>query len=123
MGSLETELTKLSGQKTIKKRKCINCPKCSQVFENHSLLEKHIGDEHMLENIKCQKCELIFRSEWRLKKHNKVHEENVKQRRCHYFNSQMECPFQLFGCKFRHEVSEACRYGTRCQRHMCQFRH
>ena len=123
MKCLETELTKLSVQKTMKKQKCLNCPICSQLFESHSRLEKHISNKNVEENIRCNKCEMSFRSEWRLKKHNRTHEENVRQRRCHYFNSNKQCPFQQLGCKFLHEVSEACHYGTRCQRHMCQFRH
>ena len=124
MKNLETELIQLCDRKTRKRLiKYIHCDKCNKMFKSHSNLEKHIDDEHGSVTIKCDKCEMSFRSKWRLEKHNEVHNENFKQRRCHYYNSGKECPFHLLGCKFLHEVSEACHFGTRCNRHMCQFRH
>ena len=42
---------------------------------------------------------------WRLRKHMRLHTlKNVKP--CYYFNNNMKCPFDEFGCKFLHVVSQ-----------------
>ena len=51
----------------------------------------------------------------------KIHEENVKF--CHYFNNLENCPYQEFGCKFKHEISPTCHFNKKCKRSKCQYRH
>ena len=123
MNRLEAEVVKLTTHSQMKREKTMKCFECNKVFTSHSHLEKHIEEEHVPEYIKCNKCEMHFRTKWRLMKHHKIHDENLKLRRCHYFNSGKKCPFENLGCKFLHEFSEVCNQGRRCRRHMCQFRH
>ena len=42
---------------------------------------------------------------------------------CHYFNNEKPCPYEEFGCKFKHEKSSTCSYGQRCNNTLCQFQH
>ena len=39
------------------------------------------------------------------------------------YNNDKLCPFQLIGCKFKHEHSQLCVYGKRCQTYLCQHKH
>ena len=41
-------------------------------------------------------------TEWRLKKHAKIH-SITKIKICKYFKKSVFCPFDKFGCKFRHD--------------------
>ena len=41
---------------------------------------------------------------------------------CHYFNNQKSCPFELLGCKFKHEESPTCKFQNRFNS-LCPFRH
>ena len=120
---LEAENDKIKANSPKKSEKDIYCTKCDRCFQSNSHLEKHLKDEHRVKTIQCGKCDMSFHTKWRLLKHQRSHDDNMKQRRCYYFNAGKHCPFELLGCKFLHEISEPCKYGSKCLRHMCQFRH
>ena len=42
---------------------------------------------------------------------------------CHFFNNSKVCPYKLYGCKFKHSDSKNCRYGEKCKKTLCQFKH
>ena len=100
----------------------LSCNHCEEKFPNYSVLEKHLEDDHVRKQIKCDNCDLLFHTAWRLKKHMRNHTEKSK-RNCYYFNSSQHCPFEILGCKFNHIYSDECKFGNRCVKHMCQFRH
>ena len=106
-----------------RRRKSIDCKQCEENFESHSQLERHMEGKHVIQTIECSKCDKSFHTKWRLGKHQKIHDENIKMRKCHYYNSGKECPFEMLGCKFPHEIAEVCKYGTICRGHVCQYRH
>ena len=100
------------------------CPKC--IFEGKSLSEI---DKHMLENhgtekeFKCDNCEKSYFTEFRLKKHQQTHQFKMNVTYCHYYNNAKTCPFESFGCKFRHSLSKKCKYMDKCNKKLCQFQH
>ena len=81
-----------------------------------SFLQNH---ELETERFNCTKCEKEFVLKWRLKKHMSVHATN---KYCHYYNNQKTCPFELLGCKFKHEESATCKFKN-CSNSLCQFKH
>ena len=124
INGLESEYTKLTAYKPRKRQVYIDCNKCDKSFKSHSALEKHLQEKHVMNALKkCNVCQMEFQTKWRLSKHMEVHLENARRRKCHYFNAGKVCPFEALGCKFVHEISDSCKFGKKCQRHMCQFRH
>ena len=106
-----------------RKEKYFECYKCDKRFLNRFKVEKHLVSIHNENKVfNCTKCETKFVSEWRLKRHQDCHVEKT-QRKCHYFNNAVECPFQEYGCKFLHVEAEVCKFGKHCRRTMCQYRH
>ena len=104
-----------------KKFKCETCQ-----FESVKLsdIDKHVLETHGPEReYKCNKCESTFISNFRLNKHLKIHKYNIKVKNCHYFNNSKACPYQTYGCKFKHSESRVCRYGVKCNKNLCQFKH
>ena len=72
--------------------------------------------------LKCDQFDKEFVLRWRLKKHMRLHtESNVKH--CHYFNNDKDCPFEVLGCKFLHQVSKNCEHDSKCTRRLCPYRH
>ena len=73
----------------------------------------------------CKDCGKAFYFKWRLSMHMKMHTSESKDniRKCHFFNNQKQCPFELIGCKFRHEESVKCIFKDQCKFDKCQFRH
>ena len=80
--------------------------------------ESHGGDCNVFQ---CNKCDKSFYLEWRLKQHSRIH--NKKTKFCHYFNRSQECPFEQFGCKFKHELAPLCKFDNNCNRKLCQYKH
>ena len=101
----------------------IKCKTCSKVFENNWKLENHITKHHKPKRIKCDKCDQTLYSKWRLSKHMKMHQPEANIRTCHFYNNGKVCPFQEFGCKFRHIDASLCTFGETCRRDRCQFKH
>ena len=100
----------------------IKCKSCDYTCSEMINLEKHIKEKHQDdESFNCEKCRKNFVTEWRLNKHMQVH--SSKQNFCHYFNNQDSCPFDEFGCKFRHDKSPKCFRDSKCKRKLCQYRH
>ena len=101
----------------------IKCKDCRSTFGDQSKFEEHLVNEHGKEKtFDCEFCDDSFYTDWRLRKHIRSHEEhNIKF--CHYYNNSKECPYQEFGCKFRHAESEQCRYQNACKNRLCQFQH
>ena len=62
-----------------------------------------------------------FYVNWRLKKHIASHNESNKF--CHYFNNDKVCPFEEVGCKYKHAISDNCKYDKNCRFKLCQFKH
>ena len=85
-------------------------------------MEKHKMSSHAhTERHKCESCEKEFISEIRLKSHTQSH--NFTTKYCHYCNNGKECVYDELGCRFRHEKSEKCKYGERCKKLLCGYRH
>merc|ERR1711954_230098 len=109
--------------KCLIKENHLECHKCDKRFVNSYNLEENLVSIHNeTKSFNCDKCENKFVTKWRLKRHQECHNEKT-QRKCHYFNNMIECPFQEYGCKFLHIESEVCKFGKNFRRTMCQFRH
>ena len=103
--------------------KSLKCDACDKTYNRVVDLEIHIKSSHeQHEMFKCDKCEKKFTLEWRLTKHMKLHTTKFIKH-CHYFNNCEKCPFDEYGCKFLHSVSEKCIYNLRCERKLCPYRH
>ena len=101
----------------------INCSDCDLTFDEQWKFEKHLSTEHGKEKtFDCDHCDESFYTMWRLKKHEQSH-DNHKVKFCHYFNNSKKCPYEEFGCKFRHADSEQCRFQKNCRNKLCQFKH
>ena len=98
------------------------CEFCNETFGSNYNLEIHITTHQEAIAVKCDSCEKSFYSKWRLQVYERGHQK-VKKRRCHYYNNQLECPFEMIGCKFDHRLSTECKFGSKCQTNKCQFRH
>jgi hypothetical protein len=49
---------------------------------------------------------------------------NVRSRQyCHYFNQDLNCPFDEFDCKFLHMISAQCKFGQFCTTKLCSYGH
>ena len=118
---LEKEYGKLNSKR--KPSKQLKCTHCENAFNSSSELENHLERLKLTRNFKCDKCEREFHTKYRLEKHMTNHISTEKIRNCHYFNSGKPCPYEVLGCKFTHEYSAICKFGDKCVRHMCQFRH
>ena len=114
----ERQLKEHLKEKHIKQSKCTLCDK---TFTEHWEFEKHLKDHGNTKEFSCLYCEKAFYTEWRLGKHMEAHNEVSKF--CHYYNNYKECPYEEFGCKFKHEESQSCRFKGRCKNPLCQFRH
>ena len=78
------------------------CDICDAKFKIISDLEKHIKASHEdYQVFECYECSKKFVTEWRLQKHRKIHTDE-KTKQCLYFKKKIRCPFDKFGCKFRH---------------------
>ena len=86
--------------------KDIKCKDCENIFVEQWQFEKHLAKEHGNEKtFDCEVCDQSFYTKWRLRKHTRSHEE-TNGKFCHYYNNSKKCPFEEFGCKFRHADSE-----------------
>ena len=103
--------------------KCVKCNLCESTFNKNVDLERHIKEQHVEthQKFKCSMCNKEFQLKWRLTKHMRVHDESAKF--CHFFNNEKTCPFEEFGCAFKHEVSPECFFKSRCKNKLCQFKH
>ena len=101
----------------------IKCKFCDNVFEKNSDLENHIKRNHdSMEKFDCNKCDKKFALKWRLRKHQEIHEKmNIKK--CHYYNNQKSCPFELIGCMFEHSLAGKCKFGKMCKNQLCSYEH
>ena len=100
----------------------LKCNSCDFTCDKSVELETHIKLHHQqTETFKCDECDKEFALKWRLNKHMKLHRFKVNF--CHYYNNEESCPFDEFGCKFRHEESQKCFNFSTCKRKLCQYRH
>ena len=98
------------------------CTKCDSQFVKMNELELHIQNVHQEEEkFKCTQCKNEFFTKWRLAKHAKMHQTNVKK--CHFFNNNKECPYEKLGCMFEHTKSQKCKFEETCTRKLCQYVH
>ena len=102
-----------------RKRKC---DQCDMTFELNIQLEKHLNNSHKKEKVfKCNFCEKTFHLEWRLQKHTTGHTSPSKF--CHYFNNNVQCPYEENGCMFVHSESPPCKFQDSCSNQLCPFTH
>ena len=124
--TIETRIYKYTSENLKKvskgKVKKHECDICDSTFDSNYNLEVHISSHQEVIPVKCDSCEQTFFSNWRLKIHKRGHQKE-KKRSCHYYNNQLECPFEKVGCKFDHRLSRKCKFGSECQILKCQFRH
>ena len=101
----------------------IECKVCDEIFSKNYDLEVHIKTAHKPKELyNCDKCDKTFLLKWRLLKHQKNH-DNTSLQKCHYFNNKLTCPFEEMGCMFAHEVSNMCKFDSKCTTILCSFRH
>jgi uncharacterized C2H2 Zn-finger protein len=79
----------------------LNCNICDKTFLKNHELEEHMEEHAEEKKFKCEVCHKEFYLEWRLKKHGSVHSDQTKI--CQNFSRGVQCPFELVGCKFKHE--------------------
>ena len=100
------------------------CKKCDFEGNKISEIDEHVSNDHGPEKLfKCSKCNDRFLSEIRLNMHSRVHQSDKSIKFCHYFNNGKSCPFEKYGCKFKHADSEDCKYKEKCNRKLCPFKH
>ena len=85
-------------------KKDTECAICNLSFTRHCDLEMHIETEHVDSNqFECFECGKQFMLKWRLEKHKRMHTSRpIKV--CRYFSAKEVCPFEKYGCKFRHSA-------------------
>ena len=96
---IKNSVTKLDDER---ERKVAKCEICNSVFRRYCDLELHIETNHIeSNNFECDECGKRFFLKWRLEKHKIMH-TSKPVRTCRYFSSNVLCPFEKYGCKFRH---------------------
>ena len=81
----------------------IKCKSCERIFPTKYKLEVHIKHEHSTtEKYHCDFCDKTFVLKWRMLMHMKNHSNKVTKK-CHYYNNNLMCPFEVMGCMFIHE--------------------
>ena len=95
------------------------CDECDKIFLKEKQLKEHISQKH--KTYPCKECEKVFDYEVNLENHIKAVHEDLKIF-CHYFNNNKECPYEE-ECIYIHKDSEDCRFGSKCERQMCMFKH
>ena len=116
--SLNSEYAEL-----LKTKNTVDCFHCDNKFLSKKDLEQHLLSVNCEKTFKCDQCSKLFHTKWRMEKHKTIHNNPEKIRKCYYFNSGKSCPYEVLGCKFRHELSEKCKNGQNCEFHKCQYRH
>ena len=107
----------------LKHPKRIVCSLCDLKFHESYNLEEHLIQIHgKKKSFTCNICKFGSVLRWRLTKHMQVHGK-LQQRTCHFFNNDKPCPFERVGCKFAHEEAIRCKFGERCNKTMCQYKH
>ena len=98
------------------------CNQCDITFIQMNDLEHHIKSIHQAKlNFKCDQCDKRFFTDWRLQKHKRMHSTTGKK--CHYFNNGKFCPYEELGCRYKHEVSQKCKFDDKCRKSLCQYVH
>ena len=129
------------------RKKTFKCSTCDNIFESmvdfKALREKHGKTNKVLQ---CDVCGKVVNEEWKMSAHRKIHEnfectvcgksfkylemknkhtkiahENL-QIFCHFFNNKKLCPFSK-DCIFLHDDAPNCKYGSKCERILCMFKH
>ena len=125
----------------------LKCHKCSKNFQCSEDLKKHmIKHTDKSYTFKCDLCDLDFNEEWKMLAHKKTHSrfdcekcdrnfqyQVLKEKHmsishgnkllyCHFFNNKKKCPYEE-KCIFIHEDSEMCKYGSKCERNLCMYKH
>ena len=129
------------------KKQSIQCDICDKEFASQGVLNKHRKTHNSdLEIFKCDVCDKNFNEKWKLnahikshvlyscdqcertftshdikEKHMKISHENVKLY-CYFYNNNLECPRDA-QCIFLHDNSGICKYGKRCEREKCMYKH
>ena len=105
------------------KRRGQICPQCGITFNTIYELEAHLTGSHsQAKSIACSICNMTFVTKWRLSKHMLLHSDK-KSKTCHFFNNGKICPYEEYGCKFKHEVAKECPVREKCSRSKCPLRH
>ena len=80
MGSGEFEV-KMIGLKKRRPKK-YRCHICKEVIDSIGERNRHMAEQHDMNEFKCGKCDQKFKTENSLKRHEKVHDEGVKLLKC-----------------------------------------
>ena len=103
--------------------KTYSCTKCNVSFKEKHKLEEHIFVQHKESlEYQCDTCGKCFAMKWRFEKHNELH-STTNRKACHYFNNNKPCPYELVGCKFKHEDAGVCFNREQCVKSLCQYKH
>ena len=99
----------------------IVCEECGCEFLEKWKFNAHLKSHVVQKKYGCIVCSKTFKSEEIKTKHMKITHENVKLF-CHFYNNRMPCPYDDT-CVFLHKDAPLCRYGGRCERINCMFKH
>ena len=120
---IPTRSEKVGNSKDDKYTPLLKCDICETTFGKSSDLECHIKAKHEgYEDFNCELCNKKFVTLWRLTKHQQIHYDKSRKF-CHYFNQDLNCPFDELGCKFLHMFSAQCKFGQFCTIKLCSYRH
>ena len=131
VNSLEINLKQVripTEQKTVSERndeqvpKSIKCEECNEEFTRNCDLEVHLDGHTREKEFKCEVCGKGFFLQWRLRKHKELHQTQINQRFCHFYNNSKPCPYENIGCMFVHSKSGKCKLAS-CRFRLCQFEH
>ena len=103
-------------------RKSFECNDCEYKFDARWKLETHLKEHTTKKEYKCEQCGSEFYLKWRLNRHIKGHGE-IDRKFCHFFNNEQNCPYEVNGCKVKHEAAGMCKLLMDCTTYLCQFTH
>ena len=115
---LSSEDLKIHMKNHADRNQIFKCDECDLEFNEEWKILAH-KKSHV--KFKCGKCEKSFKYEILRDKHMKISHEN-KMLYCHYFNNLKQCPYEE-SCIFMHKDSDLCKYGNRCERFLCMYKH
>ena len=103
-----------------KKYVFLKCEHCEEKFTKAIEVETHMTELGLMKKHSCEVCGEGFYLKWRLNKHKQMHSEDHRSHFCHFYNNNIECPFNQVGCMFQHTKSGPCPRKN-CTRNLCEF--
>ena len=84
---IPTEKKNESERKDQQVPKSIKCEECNEKFRRNCDLEVHLDGHTREKEFKCEVCGKGFFLHWRLRKHKELHQTQINQRFCHFYNN------------------------------------